>query len=86
MKRFHTAGVVSALVAIGGLLSHPEILNLLPEKYAVIVSAIGVLLQAITKGVHHGGTELIDREHGVPVSPLGRISKEHKIDDLGPGE
>lgn len=76
MKRFHTAGALSALIAIAGLLSHPEILNLLPEKYAVILSAVGVILQSVTKGVQHGSTQLIDREAGIPVTPLGRLSKE----------
>jgi len=76
MKRFHVAGLLSALVSIAGLLSHPEILNLLPEKYAVIMSAAGVVLQAITKGVQHGATELVDRETGTVVAPTGRTTTE----------
>jgi uncharacterized membrane protein YfcA len=79
MKRFHVAGVLSALVSVGGLLSHPEILNLLPEKYAVVMSAVGVVLQAITKGVQHGSTQMIDREAGIPVTPMGRMSKQIPI-------
>lgn len=50
MKHVHInwAGVLGVVVSVGSLLSHPEILNLLPERWAVIGSAIGVAIQALT--------------------------------------
>ena len=43
--------VLGVVISIGGLASHPEILALLPEKAAVIVSAVGVVIQALTKPI-----------------------------------
>jgi hypothetical protein len=62
LKKLHLAGIVSAAVSVVGLLAHPEILNLLPAKVATVVSVSGIVLQAITKGIQQGGTELVPRE------------------------
>lgn len=58
----HTAGIVAAIVSLVGLLGSPEFLSLFPAKYAVMISSTGIILQAITKGVQHGGTELVPKD------------------------
>jgi hypothetical protein len=61
MKRLHVAGLVALLISVAGLLTSPDVLNLLPAKYSDTALAIGLLLQAITKGVQHGNTVLVDK-------------------------
>ena len=46
-----TAGWVALIVAIAGILTHPEILGLVPEKISYILSGVGIILQAITKSI-----------------------------------
>lgn len=46
-----TAGWVALVISVAGIMTHPEILGLLPEKWAVAVSGIGIILQAITKSL-----------------------------------
>lgn len=60
--KLHTAGMLAALVTLAGLASEPAILNVLPEKYAHILTAVGIVLQAITKGIQQGGTSLVPRD------------------------
>lgn len=42
-------GFLGFVVSVGSLLSHPEILALLPEKAALIGSAVGIVIQTVTK-------------------------------------
>lgn len=58
----HTAGIASALVTLAGIASSPELLGVLPGKWAAAVTIAGVVLQAATKGVQHGDTVLVDRD------------------------
>jgi hypothetical protein len=51
IKRIRLPALGGILVSVGGLLSHPEILNLLPEKWALVASASGILIQAVTKAL-----------------------------------
>lgn len=46
---FRWTAVLGFCVSVGSLLSHPEILALLPENLAVIGSAIGIVIQTLTK-------------------------------------
>lgn len=48
IQRINLKAVVSTLVSASGLLAQPEILNILPRQYALIVSAIGVVAQSIS--------------------------------------
>lgn len=52
-----TAAFIAILVAVSGLLMHPDILGVLPEKWAVVVSGVGILLQAITRSVISDGNK-----------------------------
>lgn len=79
LRRINLAGLGSAAIAILGLLSHPEILGLFPEKYAIVISAIGIALQSITRGVQQGNTQLVDKEQGVLVNSAGRLSREMSV-------
>lgn len=45
------AGWISLGISIVGLLSHPEVLNILPENFAAAISVIGIILQALSKSV-----------------------------------
>lgn len=63
----HTAGIVSALVTLTGIAASPELLGVLPAKWAAVVTIVGVVLQAITKGVQHGDTVLVDRDEAAAV-------------------
>lgn len=58
----HTAGIVSALVTLSGLCLSPAVLNLVPAKYAAVVTALGVFLQAFTKPVTAGNTTLVPNQ------------------------
>lgn len=44
-------GVLGAVTSVVGILSHPEVLAVLPEKIALIVSGVGIILQAVSKPV-----------------------------------
>jgi hypothetical protein len=59
--RPHTAGIVAALTSIAGILASPAVLGVLPTKYAAAVTIAGVVLQAFTKGVASGGTDLVPK-------------------------
>ncbi len=59
--KLHTAGIVGALVSVIGLLSSPAVFNALPPKYAALVTAAGIVLQAFTKPVTAGGTDLVPK-------------------------
>ena len=43
--------LIGLVIALGGLLSQPEILNFLPEKWATVASALGIFIQAVTKSL-----------------------------------
>lgn len=47
--RVRWGGLIGLVVSAGALLSQPEILALLPEKVALICSAAGMVIQAVTK-------------------------------------
>lgn len=57
----HTAGIVSALVTIGGIVTSPLVMGLVPAKYAAAATVAGALLQAFTKPVHAGDTDLVPK-------------------------
>jgi hypothetical protein len=63
----HTAGIFAALTTIIGIAASPELLNILPPKVSAGVALGGVVLQAITKGIQHGDTVLVDRDEAVAV-------------------
>lgn len=58
----HTAGIFAALTSLIGIASSPELLNILPAKWSAIVALGGVVFQALTKGVQHGDTVLVNRD------------------------
>lgn len=60
----HTAGIVAALVTIAGTLLEliPIVQGNVPPKYAWVVTVLGIICQAVTKGVQHGGTDLVPKE------------------------
>lgn len=58
----HTAGIFAALTTIVGIAASPELLNILPPKWSAGVALAGVVLQAVTKGIQHGDTVLVDRD------------------------
>lgn len=47
--RIRWGGLLGFVVSVGSLLGHPEILALLPEKAALIGSALGIVIQTLTK-------------------------------------
>lgn len=51
LKRIRLPALGGLLVSLGGLAAHPEILGLLPEKAAILVSVIGAAIQAYTKAI-----------------------------------
>lgn len=51
MKKDKLPAILMLLVSVISLASHPEILNLLPEKWAFIGSAIGILGQGFTRAL-----------------------------------
>jgi hypothetical protein len=60
-KKPHTAGILAALVTIGGIVTSPVVAGLLPGKYAAAITAAGALLQAFTKPVHAGDTDVVPK-------------------------
>lgn len=44
--------ILALMVSLAGLLSHPEVLGLLSEEWAAVVSALGIALQALTKAIN----------------------------------
>lgn len=54
LKKLHLAGVVGAVTTVAGIMSLPEVLNLLPPKVAAGVIAAGAVIQALTRAVHKG--------------------------------
>lgn len=63
----HTAGIFAALTTVAGVVLSPEVLNILPAKWSAGIALGGVVLQAVTKGVQHGDTVLVDRDEAVAV-------------------
>lgn len=57
----HVAGILSALVTIGSVVLSPAVANVVPGKYAAIFALGGALLQAFTKPVHAGDTDLVPK-------------------------
>lgn len=47
--RFDWKALIALLISIGGLASHPELLNIFPEKVSIMISVIGVIAQGFTK-------------------------------------
>lgn len=45
------AGWIALLIAIAGIMTHPEILGLVPEKVAIVISSLGIMLQALTRSI-----------------------------------
>ena len=84
MKRLHTAGIAALGISATGLIAQvfTDLQGCgLESKYPVAMMVGGMVLQAVTKGVHQGGTQLIDREAGLPVDALGRVSKSIPVVD-----
>lgn len=45
---------IGALItSVVGIVSHPEVAALLPEKVALVLSGIGIIWQAMARPVHH---------------------------------
>jgi hypothetical protein len=57
----HTAGIFAALLTIGGIVTSPAVAGLIPAKYAAGIAIAGALLQAFTKPVHAGETDLVPK-------------------------
>ena len=51
LRRINLKAIGAAIVSVGGLLSHPEVMNVLPEKYALGVSILGVIAQSVTSPI-----------------------------------
>lgn len=51
-RRIHWPGVVGILTTLGGVISLPEVLALLPSKTAAMLIAVGAVVQAVTRPVH----------------------------------
>lgn len=49
-------GVAGFLTSIAGVLSAPEVLHVLPPKYATALTVTGVLVQSVTRPMHDGET------------------------------
>src|SRR5512135_2944553 len=45
--------ILGVLTTISGICSDPNLLNLLPQKYSVVLTAIGAVILAITKPIQH---------------------------------
>lgn len=58
----HTAGIAAMGLSILGWLSSPAVLDLIPSKYSWIVMGAGIVAQGLTKGVQHGGTDLVPKD------------------------
>jgi hypothetical protein len=43
---------LALFISVAGLVSHPEILGLLSEKWAGYFSLLGIILQALTKAIN----------------------------------
>lgn len=69
-SKLHLAGVVALLPTVLGLVLAPEILNLLPDKWSHILILVGGALQAITKPINAGSTDIVPKE---PNSGNGQI-------------
>jgi hypothetical protein len=61
-KKPHTAGILSALVTIGAVVTSPAVADIVPAKYAAGIAIAGALLQAFTKPVHAGDTDLVPKQ------------------------
>lgn len=61
-KKPHMAGILAALVSVAGIVTSPAVSNLLPATWAGALTAAGIVLQAVTKGVQHGGTDLVPKD------------------------
>ncbi len=48
---FNWKAIIALLVQIGGLAAHPEFMNLLPENWALAITFIATLAQALTQPV-----------------------------------
>lgn len=57
LNRIHWPGTIGALTTLFGILSLPEVLALLPAKYAATLIGLGAAVQAVTKAVHTKGKE-----------------------------
>lgn len=58
----HTAGIFAALTTLAGIAASPEVLNVLPAKWAAALTIGGVVLQSVTKGVQHGDTAVVPKD------------------------
>ena len=45
------APVLALLLSLAALAAHPEVLNLMPEKWAFLGSALGIVAQGFTKAL-----------------------------------
>lgn len=57
--RFNLQAILALLVSIGGLTAHPEVMGLLPEKWALAVTIIGIIAQAFTQQVARTPSERV---------------------------
>lgn len=60
----HTAGILAGLLSAIGIVTSPAVIGVLPAKYAAIVTAAGIVLQAFTKPVTAGDTDLVAKRGG----------------------
>lgn len=49
--RAHWAAIASALTTLAGILADPDMLGLLPAKYAHALAATGVVLQLLSRAI-----------------------------------
>lgn len=52
-KKLNGAAAFGLLVTVGGVLSSPLMLSLLPAHWAAVVISGGSFIQAVTKAIHH---------------------------------
>jgi hypothetical protein len=60
MMKFNLKAVLALLVSVIGFLSHPEILGLLPEKVAIIITALGMAMQAFAQQIARHPVNRVD--------------------------
>lgn len=79
--RPHVAGIVAALTSVAGVLLEviPTVQGHVPPKYAWIVLVVGVICQALTKGVSHGNTVLISRDDAIAHGDTMLISRDEAV-------
>lgn len=52
----HWGGILAAFLSLGGLMTSPDVLNLLPAKYSVTIAAIGIVVLKFSRAFQTPGT------------------------------